>query len=672
MLNQSEGDVIVTGPLSDLAVGDFIQVDGQWVSHPVHKKQFKVDRFSQLVPTTDEELLIFLSTGVITGIGPHYAKILVNTFGSELVQVLDQSPEKLLSVSGIGDTKLDQIKQSWQAQREQLSFLKFILDKGLELTIGKRLWREYYSDAFQKCENQPYELIESIQGMTFAIADQLAPDSQRFGNTRMQAAIIDVFNHFFKSAHVWMPFDTFFNSLNDRLQWPVADLTQRLQDLIFQQELPVVRDENDQKWVTSLNYSQVELNIMNALDQLMIAPTPISIEPDKAVQWVMPKLPYRLAVDQVQALEGLLSNNVSILYGGPGTGKTSMLHAYVQVVAKKTDKIICMAPTGKAAKRLAEQVGKRASTIHSMMEYDEKTHSLSPKDLDCDICIIDEMSMVDMHLFLDVMAMLPLGVRLVLVGDPDQLPSIGPGQVFADLISNSSIPSFQLQTNHRQVTHRGITTLASRVLLNDPLTDGLGDDLTLINVTDDDALEATLLDLFLHRVIRTHSVSMDDIQMIIPIHKGRFGISNLNQLIANQVRANHMHTSQWMVGDRVIQCRNNYAKRVMNGDIGYIKKMSADQITIEFQHGLVDFELTEMTDIQLAYAVSIHKFQGSEAPIIILPIIKQWGFFMSMDVLYTAITRAKSHLFVVGDMAVFNRMICSAKKSERSTRLFKS
>ena len=202
-----------------------------------------------------------------------------------------------------------------------------------------------------------------------------------------------------------------------------------------------------------------------------------------------------------------------------------------------------------------------------------------------------------------------MGVRLVLVGDPDQLPSIGPGQVFADLIFNSSIPSFQLVTNHRQVTHRGITSLASRVLLNQPLLDDLGDDLTLINIHDDDTLEATLLDLFLHRVTRTHSLSMDDIQMIVPIHKGRFGITNLNHLIANEVRANHLHQSQWMVGDRVIQCRNNYAKRVMNGDIGYIKKISSEQIEIEFQHGNVEFESTEMTDIQLTYAVSILNFR---------------------------------------------------------------
>ncbi len=672
MLTQPEGNVVVTGPLADLSIGDFINVNGQWVSHPVHKQQFKVTRFSQMVPSTDEELMLFLSTGVITGIGPHYAKALVKEYGSDLVQVLDHSPEKLLAVSGIGETKLGQIKQSWQAQREQLSFLSFVLDKGLEVTIGKRLWREYYSDAFDKCNNAPYELIDTIQGMTFAVADRLAPETQRFAQTRLLAAISDVFNHYFKSAHVWMPFDQFFNELSDRLQWPNDDITQRLQELIFQQELPLVRDDSDQKWVTSKFYSQIEFNITNALDQLLVSPPSISIDSDKAVYWVLPKLSYQLAEDQLAALDGLLSNTVSILYGGPGTGKTSMLHAYVQVVAKKTDKIVCMAPTGKAAKRLAEQIGKRASTIHAMMDYDEKSHSLTPKDLDCDICIIDEMSMVDMHLFLDVMAMLPLGVRLVLVGDPDQLPSIGPGQVFADLIANSSIPSFQLVTNHRQVTHRGITSLASRVLLNQPLLDDLGDDLTLININDDDTLEATLLDLFLHRVTRTHSLSMDDIQMIVPIHKGRFGITNLNQRIANEVRANHLPQSQWMVGDRVIQCRNNYAKRVMNGDIGYIKKISSEQIEIEFQHGNVEFESTEMTDIQLAYAVSIHKFQGSEAPIIILPIIKQWGFFMSIDVLYTAITRAKEHLYVVGDMAVFNRMICSARKSERSTRLFKS
>jgi exodeoxyribonuclease V alpha subunit len=267
--------------------------------------------------------------------------------------------------------------------------------------------------------------------------------------------------------------------------------------------------------------------------------------------------------------------------------------------------------------------------------------------------------------------MLPLGARLIMVGDPDQLPSIGPGQVFADLISNSSIPSFKLVTNHRQVTHRGITSLASNVLLNQPVNKMLGKDLTLIDIHNDEDLEATLLDLFLYRVIRDHSISMNDIQLIIPIHKGRFGISSVNQLIAAQVRGSQLSTHQWVLGDRVIQCRNNYSKRVMNGDIGFIREIKPDQILIEFQHGVIPFEHSEMIDIQLAYAVSIHKFQGSEAPVVILPIIKQWGFFMSKDVLYTAITRAKSHLYIVGDMTVFNRMVCNAKSPERWTRLYK-
>ncbi|MEK9727016.1 MAG: AAA family ATPase [Candidatus Margulisiibacteriota bacterium] len=671
LLNQTDGDVIVTGPLADLAIGDYIQVSGAWVSHPVHKQQFKVAEFSQLVPATDQELLLFLSTGVITGIGPHFAKILVDHFGKDLVQVLDHSPDQLLQVSGIGETKLTQIKQSWKSQREQLSFLKFILDKGLELNIGKRIWREYYSDAFEKCEHHPYSLINSIQGMTFPMADQLANDSQRFSSTRLNAAILDVFNDYFKTSNVWMKYDLFFEELNRRIDWPDSDLIERLQELTFQQDLQLVRDENDEKWVTSQMYSQIELNIMNALDQLICSPVRIDIDHEKAVEWVLPKLSCPLSEDQVLALEGLLSSTVAILFGGPGTGKTTMLHAFVKICAKKTDRIVCMAPTGKAAKRLAEQIGRRASTIHAMMDYDEKTHSLSPKDLDCDICIIDEMSMVDMHLFLDVMAMLPLGARLIMVGDPDQLPSIGPGQVFADLISNSSIPSFKLVTNHRQVTHRGITSLASNVLLNQPVNKMLGKDLTLIDIHNDEDLEATLLDLFLYRVIRDHSISMNDIQLIIPIHKGRFGISSVNQLIAAQVRGSQLSTHQWVLGDRVIQCRNNYSKRVMNGDIGFIREIKPDQILIEFQHGVIPFEHSEMIDIQLAYAVSIHKFQGSEAPVVILPIIKQWGFFMSKDVLYTAITRAKSHLYIVGDMTVFNRMVCNAKSPERWTRLYK-
>ena len=671
LLQQHEGDVVITGSLSDLSIGDFVHVNGAWVSHPVHKQQFKVSGYSQLIPTTNEDLTLFLSTGVITGIGPHFAKMLVDTFGDQLVSILDQTPDRLLSVSGIGQTKLNQIKQSWKAQREQLSFLTFVMERGLDMNLGKRIWREFYSDAFEVCNQRPYDLISRVTGMSFAMADQLAPNDMQDSDARLMAGVHDVFSDYFKSAHVWMPFDLFFKQLQNRLKWADDVTMDRCQTLIFQQQLAAVQHD-DQRWVTSQQYQQMEYQIMDRLDQLQALAPAVSILPDKAVDWVAPLLKNPMATDQTAALLGLLQHPVSVLYGGPGTGKTSMLHALVKILAKKTDRIVCMAPTGKAAKRLGDQVGRRASTIHAMMEYDEKAHTLTPKALDCDVCIVDEMSMVDMPLFLDVLTMLAPGTRLILVGDPDQLPSIGPGQIFSDIIKHSGIPSFKLTTNHRQVSHRGITSLATAILNRQTVPDHLGNDLTMIQVAHDDELEATVLDLFLHRLQNESELSMNDIQILVPIHKGRFGISNLNQVIANRVRGTELPPQKFMVGDRVIQCRNNYSKRVMNGDIGYIKRITNDATDIEFQHGSVSFETADMLDVQLAYAVSIHKFQGSEAPVIILPLIKQWGFFMSMDVLYTAVTRAKSHLFVVGDLRVLNQMIETSKKTERHTQLFQS
>ena len=321
-----------------------------------------------------------------------------------------------------------------------------------------------------------------------------------------------------------------------------------------------------------------------------------------------------------------------------------------------------MAPTGKAAKRMAEQIGRRASTIHSLMEYDEKTHTLTPKPLDCEVCIIDEMSMVDMLLFQDVLTMLPKGVRLVLVGDPDQLPSIGPGQVFKDMIQRSNVSAFQLSTNHRRVTHRGIITLANNVLVREPVYQSMGDDLTLISEPDPDRLETLIHGLFLETISSAHGCSIHDIQILVPIHKGRFGIDQMNYGISNRVRVPEMVGQQWAVGDRVMQCRNNYSKKVMNGDIGFIRTIETDEITIQFDSDLVKYERSDMDDIRLAYAVSVHKFQGSEAPVVILPIVKQWKFFMSMDILYTAVTRAKNHLYVVGELDTFNEMIQNSKR----------
>jgi exodeoxyribonuclease V alpha subunit len=389
---------------------------------------------------------------------------------------------------------------------------------------------------------------------------------------------------------------------------------------------------------------------------------------------VLPRMQVPLSPDQVSALEGLCTHAVSILYGGPGTGKTSLLRAYINIVSKKTDNIVCMAPTGKAAKRLADQIGRRASTIHATMDYDDQTHTLTPKVLRCDVCVVDEMSMVDMFLFKDVLAMLTAGVRLVLVGDPDQLPSIGPGQVFRDLIERSGIPAFKLTTNHRQVSHRGITTVAQQILLRQALpqqgVQSLGQDISFISCVDDMAHLATLQQLFLQDIVNTHGGSIHDTQILIPLYKGMMGISNVNMALAERLRV-HPIKFRWSIGDRVIQCRNNYSKKVMNGDIGLIEAITNEELRIRFDGQVVAFEPGEMIDMQLAYAVSIHKFQGSEAPIIILPIVKQWKFFMSMDVLYTAVTRAKEHLYITGDYQVLNEMIVNSQSTFRHTQFFR-
>ncbi|MBL6723385.1 MAG: AAA family ATPase [Candidatus Margulisbacteria bacterium] len=671
LLKQAQGEQLITGPLSDCAVGDYLQVTGEWVTHPVHKRQFKVNSVVHLVPQTNDELLLFLSTGVISGIGPHFAKTLVNAFGNDLVSVLDDDPTRLLSVTGIGKKKLSAILSSWQLHRDQLSFLHQMLSVGIDITIAKRIWNVHYSNAFDVCQNTPYQLIQEVRGVDFLVADRIAGARHKGSDARLMAAVEDVFAVFFKTAHVWMPFDDFYDHMQQRVPCDHDALMAQLQHFIFCQTLVLVAEGN-MKWVTLPQYSHGELAIMNGMDALMSAPTRVPIQADAAVDWVLPRLPTALSVDQAQALHGLCAEPVCMLHGGPGTGKTFLLKAFVDIVSKKTNRILCMAPTGKAAKRLGDQVGRRASTIHAMMELDEKNHALTPKALDVDVCIIDEMSMVDMMLFQDVLRMLPIGVRLVLVGDPNQLPSIGPGQVFGDMIHHSSIPSFKLSTNHRQITHQGITALASHILNRAPIDGPLGDDITIKHIESEAMLEAEITDVFLNKAMGEHGVTLDDIQLLIPIHKGQFGIANVNQRMAQSIRLPQFSHHQWAVGDRVIQCRNNYTKRVMNGDIGCITAIGSEAITIAFNGREMAFDSTDMLDIQLAYAVSIHKFQGSEAPVVILPIIKQWGFFMSTDVLYTAVTRAKTHLYVIGDMVAFNKMIELGKSTNRLTRLFRS
>ncbi len=653
-------------------MGDYINVTGAWVDHPVHKKQFKVKHYQHLVPRTPEELMVFLSSGVITGIGPHFAKQLVETFGERLIYILDKEPKELSKISGIGSKKVAAIESSWKLHRQQLSFLQYVMQFDIDFKLAKRIWSKFYDDAFDICQNNPYQLITSVRGFNFDLADKIGNRNPALLNSdiRISAVIDDMFQSYYSSSNVWMEFDQFYQKLQSRLQIGDEILQSVIQQKQLAQDIVIVSDNLDNQWITQAYLSDCECRIMDGIQELCSMAPIIDIQPQKAVEWVINRLSIQLSPDQVAALEGLLSDPVTILYGGPGTGKTTLLRAYVEIVAKKTTKIICMAPTGKAAKRLAEQVGRRASTIHSLMDYDEKEHLLTPKPLDCDICIVDEMSMVDMFLFQDILTMVSAGVRLVLVGDPDQLPSIGPGQVFYDLINQSQIASFQLHTNHRQVNQRGIVTLAQMILKREPIYTPLGDDISLLSEQNPDVLEQKINQLFLTTAPNQHQLSIHDIQLLVPLHKGRFGIDQVNRNIAQQIRPIELRSERWAVGDRVMQCRNNYTKRVMNGDIGLIHAIKPNEIVIRFDHRLIDYEYTDMDDIRLAYAVSVHKFQGSEAPIIIMPIIRQWKFFMTMDVLYTAITRAKKHLYIIGELDVFNEMISNSKHTQRLTRLF--
>lgn len=334
LLRQSDNEKVITGPLADCVVGDYLFVEGDWVSHPVHKQQFKVRSFAHLVPKTNEELTLFLSSGAISGVGPHFAKTLVAAFGDDLVSVLDHSPERLLQVSGIGQKKVTAIASSWKLHREQLSFLQFLMPYDVSVQLAKRIWNTYYSDAFEVCKQRPFQLIQDVKGVDFKLADLIAGNFHHLSDARLDAAIHDVFRSFYQTSHVWMPFDDFFKQLNQRLSMDDDRLMDQLQQRIFSQMLSLVVDD-DQRWITLSDYSDIELAIMNAMDAMMRAPSAVQVQSRLAVDWVLPRLTQTLSMDQIEALEGVCEHSVSILYGGPGTGKTSLLGRMLRLFPKK-------------------------------------------------------------------------------------------------------------------------------------------------------------------------------------------------------------------------------------------------------------------------------------------------------------------------------------------------
>jgi len=663
---QTEELICVVGVMPGIQPGETVRCMGEWKMHPVHGKQFDLSQFQIEAPADLVGIQKYLGSGLVKGIGAKYAGRIVDRFGVETLQVIDQTPEKLLEVAGLGKKRVEKIVSCWVDQRSIRDVMIFLQSYGVSPGFAQKIFKTYGKESVQKLKENPYCLSRDIFGIGFKSADNLAQKMGigRESNERIDAGSEHVLSELSNEGHVCYPLELFVEQAEKILEIPKERITGRIPTLeadgrIKIQTLLTYGAETAFIWIASLYYA--EQGISKELRRLMEGKSTLrQIDAKKAVEWSQQQLNIELAVNQKEAVYHAIVDKVHLITGGPGTGKSTITNAILTIAKKLTSNIILAAPTGRAAKRMYEITHQEASTIHSLLEYDFRQGKFKrnrENPLECDLIIVDESSMIDTYLMFHLLKAIPDKARLIFVGDINQLPSVGPGNVLKDMIASKCIPVTTLNEIFRQAAGSHIITNAHRVnqgyfpLLNN----SQNSDFFFIEAQEPEEVLNTLVKLVSIRLPKRYQFHpLHDIQVLAPMKKGVIGIHNLNTSLQQVLNPKEMalfkNGQKYQIGDKVMQTRNDYQKEVFNGDIGFIEHICPEdqQVVIRFDERDVVYEYQDLDELVLAYAISVHKFQGSECPCVVIPVHTSHFMLLHKNLLYTAITRGKKLVVLVG------------------------
>lgn len=645
--------VIICGVMPAIQVGETISCQGSWKLNPKFGMQFEVQNYELQLPQDARSIEKFLASGAVRGIGPTFAARFVERFGKETLKVIDKQPQLLNEIAGLGKKRLDTVVASWREQKELKEIFVFLQGYGITRAYAKKILRAYGSEAIQKIKKNPYGLAKEVHGMGFRLADAIAKNMGLAPECveRIQAGIDFVLYELAQEGQCCYPLELFITKATETLA-VAADLIREQVGKLFQKGDVELQNMQNELYIWSKPLYLTEVGIANEIKRLQHTTSPIrQVDVDKAIIWSQDKLYLRFAPLQESAVRQVLQSKVSIITGGPGTGKSTITKALVAIFEKLTTKILLVAPTGRAAKRLAEITHKYASTIHRTLKYDfAKGGFKFNKDnpLDCDLIIIDESSMIDTYLMYHLVKAIPATAKVVFIGDINQLPSIGPGTVLKDFIESTAIPTVQLNAIFRQAKGSKIVLNAHRINEGKmPFTESYeNSDFFFVEAQEAEDVKKTILDLVTKKIPKEHHFdAKKDIQVLAPMRKGVCGIDLLNHSLQNILTPGAHH---FRVGDKVMQLRNNYSKEVYNGDIGYIVAVDEERIVVDMDDKEVVYEGNEADDLTLAYAVSIHKYQGSECPCVVMPVHTAHFKLLTKNLLYTGVTRGKKLVYLVG------------------------
>lgn len=703
---ETKQSVTVAGVLPSVQCGETLELRGQWVSHPTHGRQFKIASFTSKLPSSVHGIRKYLGSGMVRGIGKTYAKRIVDHFGADTLRVISEESARLREIPGIGAQRVRAIKESWDEQFALREVMIFLQTYGVSTAQCLRIVKTYGLNAKQTLQENPYRLAQDVDGIAFPTADKIASNLglPTEGAQRVEAGVIYAMQLAESEGHTAFPQTELVEKATELLGvdpgLPMRLIEKMIADgkliyvdaVIFKRNDDGSRSRECVRLLQKRDFANAEKEIAACVSAITGTPArlpPIQIE--RAVEWAQSKAGFAFAEEQALAVKTALAEKFSVITGGPGTGKTTILNALCSILRAKKVRITLAAPTGRAAQRMSEATGVTAGTIHRVLKPEPLLGGFAFNEknpLPTDFVIVDEASMLDTKLASALLRAVPAAAHLVLVGDINQLPSVGAGNVLNDLIHSRRVAVTKLNAVFRQGKRSGIVTVAHDILQGDghaprPISESVFDfdpegDIHFIRAEGADECVRKTVALATQAIPRMLGIRLaEDIQVLVPMHRGSAGVQNFNAVLQKAFKGNGSvgvpatGGTRLELGDKVLQNRNNYDKSVFNGDLGRIEQVSPEEgaVSVRFADVLADYERGELGELQLAYAITIHKSQGSEFPVVIIPLVKAHFMMLKRNLIYTAITRGRKKVFIIGEPSAYSMAVRNTDSTRRWTAL---
>jgi exodeoxyribonuclease V alpha subunit len=671
--------VTVVGNMPMVNVGSVINLKGEWKVDSRFGKQFKAEDCFETVPTTIAGIEKYLGSGLIKGIGPVYAKKIVKEFKEDTIRIIEEETDRLIEVDGIGVKRVEMIKKAWQEQKEIKNVMLFLQSYGVSTSYAVKIYKTYGNESIKLVQENPYRLADDIWGIGFKTADRIAskmgfaPDSFE----RCRAGIIYILNQLAGEGHCYGTLEQLIEKGQENLEVKEEKIVEVISRMI--QDKTIIQDEGNAYYLPPFYYS--ELGVAQKIKALIQKTTKFMAFPvDKVIEEIQRENNIRYDEVQKEGIKTAVASKFMVLTGGPGTGKTTTTLAIIKAFEKMYARVLLAAPTGRAAKRLSEATGMEAKTIHRLLEFKPPNgyQKNSENPLDCDCLIVDETSMVDIILMYNLLKAVPEDAVVILVGDIDQLPSVGPGNVLRDIIDSGIVSTVRLTRIFRQAQGSKIITNAHRINKGEfpELRSGKSGDFFFMEAEELPQIVEQIKSLCKKRLPGYYQVDpINDIQVLTPMQRGEVGARNLNEVLQEALNPSTTYILnggvKYKLNDKVMQIKNNYDKNVFNGDIGRIVHIDLEDklVKIIFDDHEVEYEASELDEVVLAYATTVHKSQGSEYKIVVAPLVTQHYMMLQRNLLYTCVTRAKKIFVLIGTKKAIAMAVRNNKVTQRNTML---